>query len=1374
MDARIGSSPFSGSRQASAPCRLEGLEPRILLATFTVTNALDAGAGSLRQAVLNANANVGADVIRFSPGMAGQRITLTGGQIAITDAVYVEGPGADLLTVDAGGASRVFHISDGTANAVQVRLDGLTLADGSVDTASECGGIICSAENLTLKGCVITGGLARHGGGVGILAGSVEILDATIDGNRAAAGAGVYVAGGALTLRRSTVSGNDAYGADGGGGVYVSAGAGTVLVDASTFSGNFGHLGGGLLSWADATVVNTTISGNRGHGAGIGGGVYAGGGTVTLIHVTVTGNVVADHGGGICVGAYGSLNLRNGLVVGNAAGGAVGSGPDAWSAGILTAAGSVFTEAPAGGYTDQGGNQVVADAGIDTVLSDNGGPTRTHALLPGSPAEEAGSPAFAAGLATDQRGLSRVAGSGPDVGAYEGQFAIISTPVVTAVEGDPYVYDLRWQGATGTVFVGWSQLPWMTEAFVDATTYRLSGTPDDAEVGPHLIDLSVIDATASLTQQFTLTVLPVNDVPVASSTAVDTDEDNFVDVDLWGLVDDVETPDAQLAFTVGGAFGGAVELRPDAHTARFTPTPHSSGTAGFTYSVTDTGDGDSAAVTVGPVAVDVAVRSVNDPPKTAPVAVTMAEDNSFDLNLWDAVSDTETPDDQLIFSVGDPVNGTVVLLPDGHTARFTPAPDYNGPASFTYTVTDTGDAPNPPATVGPVTVDVDVAPVNDAPAGLPGGATGEEDTSVDVDLRVFAEDKETPDDLLAFAVGDPVHGAVALLPDGHTARFTPTGDYNGAASFTYVVTDTGEGTAPALSAPPAVVTLTIDPVNDPPQLSPGAATINEDETLDVDLWGLADDVETADGQLTFEVAGAVDGTAALLADGHTVRFTPDLNHNGSAGFSFRVTDTGDGADGPITAGPADFAVTVNAINDAPVNTVPPTQRTVRNATVVFSWAGGNAVSVADIDATEGDGLLDVALTAFNGKLTLAGQVGLTSVIGNGTRAINLTGPAAAVNAALDGLAFVPDAGFYGHAGVNIVTADRGNAGAGGVKTDTDIVTIEVALPVSRGRPLTIPDADGDRIRIKVRGPGQGRVFVAPGEDVSLVDLVGSSHRTSLGIQPLRAGGQTTVGGVEVFGSLKRLLGKRVDLAGDVSTTGGLGSIRMADAAGGTITIGARGKRPTNIRFDHVADVNVDSANPIKRLRAVEWLNVDAAAEVISAPRMKRVQITGKRRGPAGNLEAGLVLTDPNVRKGLGKLQVNGWLYGCDVRSAAGVGAAILGGMRQANLFAGIAAGVTGLPDSVGVFQTPARIGRVVVGPQADGSASVIGGNIAAFVLANVRLNDVQSAGAEAFGLAATSIRHYVRLAGGRPVVQQSLWVGGNPVDDVGNFHVRVL
>ena len=141
----------------------------------TVTNTNDSGPGSLRQAILNANANPGLDTIDFAPGLSGT-IVLTSGELQITDDVTIDGPGANRLIVSGNNASRVFEV-----DLVHAAISGLT----------------------------ITGGLATAGGGI-------------------------YNNGGTVTIDASTISGNfvsNGY----GGAIYNS---GTVTIDASTISDN--------------------------------------------------------------------------------------------------------------------------------------------------------------------------------------------------------------------------------------------------------------------------------------------------------------------------------------------------------------------------------------------------------------------------------------------------------------------------------------------------------------------------------------------------------------------------------------------------------------------------------------------------------------------------------------------------------------------------------------------------------------------------------------------------------------------------------------------------------------------------------------------------------------------------------------------------------------------------------------------------------------------------------------------------------------------------------------------------------------------------------------------------------------------------------
>src|SRR5436305_9150933 len=90
-------------------------------ATFTVTNLNDAGAGSLRQALISANTAAGADVITFQSGLSGT-ITLTSGQLYANDSVDIQGPGAATLTVAASPANRVFYVYSAAAAPINVRI----------------------------------------------------------------------------------------------------------------------------------------------------------------------------------------------------------------------------------------------------------------------------------------------------------------------------------------------------------------------------------------------------------------------------------------------------------------------------------------------------------------------------------------------------------------------------------------------------------------------------------------------------------------------------------------------------------------------------------------------------------------------------------------------------------------------------------------------------------------------------------------------------------------------------------------------------------------------------------------------------------------------------------------------------------------------------------------------------------------------------------------------------------------------------------------------------------------------------------------------------------------------------------------------------
>jgi hypothetical protein len=261
----------------------------------------------------------------------------------------------------------------------------------------------------------------------------------------------------------------------------------------------------------------------------------------------------------------------------------------------------------------------------------------------------------------------------------------------------------------------------------------------------------------------------------------------------------------------------------------------------------------------------------------------------------------------------------------------------------------------------------------------------------------------------------------------------------------------------ATSAATETATITVTSVNDPPSGTSTTVTTAEDTAhvftianfgfTDVDagafLTAVRIDSLPLAGSLTLSGVGVAAGqviTQANITAGNLV-FTPAANANGLgyASFTFSVRDAGGPAFDPT---PKTLTVDVTPVNDAPLNTVPGAQGTPQNTPLVFSAGNGNAITVADADV--GAGLLQVSLTATNGTVLVGPVVGAGTVSGDGSATVTITGSLGDVNSALSGLSFTPDLNYNGAAGLMISTDDQGNTGAGGARSDTDIITITVA------------------------------------------------------------------------------------------------------------------------------------------------------------------------------------------------------------------------------------------------------------------------------------------------------------------------------------------
>ncbi|HEV3203488.1 MAG TPA: choice-of-anchor Q domain-containing protein, partial [Gemmataceae bacterium] len=443
--------------------KIEILEDRCLLST--VTNLLDNGPGSLRDAIANTPAN---GTVDFQQGLAGT-ITLTSGTLTIDKNLLISGPGASVITVSGNQSLQVFSI----LASPSVTISGLTVADGLAaqfgggilnrgililsnvtlqgNSAGASGGGIFSFGSLNLQNCNVSGNSARmEGGGVGTdLNTSTFITDSTFAGNLAEnQGGGGINNKGDMTILNSTLTSNTAFG---GGGMVnwwvMNFTSGTVSNNNSTLWGggvlNYGTLnlsnstvadntatseGGGFFNWDHLTLINDTIAGNA--TSSTGGGIYNKSALVA-VYTTLAGNM-ASAGGGLAIAPEGLANLQNTLVAGNSA------TPSPDIAGFVNFADHNLVgdgTGSSGIVNGVNGNQVgTAQDPIDArlgILQNNGGPTLTMALLSGSPAIDAGGTTSFL-LAIDQRGFHRIVNNAPDIGAYEYQPPDTSTTVFTS------------------------------------------------------------------------------------------------------------------------------------------------------------------------------------------------------------------------------------------------------------------------------------------------------------------------------------------------------------------------------------------------------------------------------------------------------------------------------------------------------------------------------------------------------------------------------------------------------------------------------------------------------------------------------------------------------------------------------------------------------------------------------------------------------------------------------------------------------------------------------------------------------------------------------------------------------------------------------
>jgi hypothetical protein len=337
--------------------------------------------------------------------------------------------------IDATGISGVITLTSGQLlvdKSVTINGAGADLLAVDGNATSRVFETVTGAKTVSISGLTIRNGQIGEGGGIENAATvTLTIINSTFSGNTAGLGGGVFISG-IVTIINSTFSSNMA---SEGGAIYNSGG-GTLTITNSTFSSNAAPVAGGAsFNIGTLQIANTTLSDNS---SPLGGGVFN-------IGTLQIGNIILN------AGASGANIANNG--------------------GIITSQGYNLSSDDGGGFLTGPGDQINTNPLLGP-LQDNGGPTFTHELLPGSPAINAGNPNFTPPPLFDQRGsgFDRVVNGRIDVGSFEVQSGATATPTATLPPSPTPT-------ATATPTATPSPTPTVTPAPSSTPTASATGTP---------------------------------------------------------------------------------------------------------------------------------------------------------------------------------------------------------------------------------------------------------------------------------------------------------------------------------------------------------------------------------------------------------------------------------------------------------------------------------------------------------------------------------------------------------------------------------------------------------------------------------------------------------------------------------------------------------------------------------------------------------------------------------------------------------------------------------------------------------------------------------------------------------------------------------
>ncbi|MBE2197677.1 MAG: tandem-95 repeat protein [Anaerolinea sp.] len=618
----------------------------------------------------------------------------------------------------------------------------------------------------------------------------------------------------------------------------------------------------------------------------------------------------------------------------------------------------------------------------------------------------------------------------PPVAVADEASTLEDTPVIIAVlandsdvDGDTLAVNSVTQPGNGTVVIN----PDNTVTYTPDPDFNST----DSFSGTDTFTYTVSDGQGGLAAALvTVTVIPVNDAPVANDDVASTPEDTAVTVNVLANDSDVEN-DPLTVVSVTAPGNGVAAINVD-NSITYTPTTNFNGSDSFAYTISDgNGGADTATVTIN-------VTAQNDAPVAVADNVTTAEDTAVTLNVL--ANDSDVDGDTLtVTNVTTPTYGAVVINPDS-TVTYTPLLNYNGLDSFSYTVSD-GQGGSAVALVT-----ITITPVNDAPLALDDSVTTAEDTAVTID--VLSNDSDVDGDVLTVvSVTQPVNGSVVINLD-NTLTYTPAADFNGVDSFSYTISD---GAANAVAA----VTITVSPVNDAPAAVDDVVTTPEDTAVTIAVLANDSDVD-GDPLVIDSITQPANGSAVINPD-NTITYTPAADYHGLDSFSYTVSDGQGGSDTAVVS------ITITPVNDDPA-AADDAVLTPENTAVTINVLANDS----DVD---GDALTVISVTTPT----------FGSVVINPDSSVTYT-PATSFNG-LDNFSYTISDGNGGTATATVfitVSAENDNP----VANDDAALTAE-DTPVMIDVLANDTDIDGDSLTVVgVTQPTHGSVVINPDNTVT--------------------------------------------------------------------------------------------------------------------------------------------------------------------------------------------------------------------------------------------------------------------------------------------------